>query len=441
MSDKTYKIVRFQAENVKRLQAVEISPDGNLIEITGKNGNGKSSLLDAIFYALGGTKDIPATPIRKGEQKAMVHLDLGEIRVTRRFTAQEDGTYNTTLVVENGEGARYSSPQSILDALIGQLAFDPLEFTRLKARDQFDTLKQFVPDFDFVANAKVRKDAFDDRTAVNRDIKNLKSQVAGFSVPEGTPDIEIDVSALTEKMQKVGEHNASIEQRKANRERVADDAVRFRQEAGSLEQQAIDYRRLADEADEKAKALRADADACDKRLADAGPLPEPMDASEVRAEIERANQINSAVRDKQRMNQIIREVEAKEAEAAALNKAIDDADAAKAKAIAEAKMPIEGIGFAEDYVTLNDLPFEQASSAEQLRASIAIAVAANPKLRVLIVRDGALLDDESMGIVASMAEEHGVQVWIETVASDRPSAVVIEDGRLAESETPRVAAE
>lgn len=432
MSDKvqTFKVIRLEAENLKRLVAVEVSPEGSLIEITGRNGAGKSSLLDAIFYALAGTSDIPATPIRKGQQSARIHLDLGTLKVTRKFAAKEDGGYTTSLVVENEDGARYSSPQAILDALIGALAFDPLEFTRMKPRDQFDTLRRFVPEFDFDASAKERQRIFDERTTVNRRAKDLKSQVAGITVPDDTPAEEIDVSALADDLQKVGEHNADIETRKANRQRVADEAIRFRAEADSHDAQAADYRRLAEEAEAKARELREKADANDKRLAEAGPLPEPKDASEIRAKIDRANAINAQVRDKKRRDALIAEAETAEKESAALTAAIEKIDADKAAAIASAKMPVDGIGFADGYVTLNGLPFEQASSAEQLRASIAIAIAANPRLRVLIVKDGALLDDESMKIVAEMAEKNEVQVWLETVASDRPSALVIEDGRV-----------
>lgn len=437
----TFKIIRFEAENVKRIEAVQVTPDGNLIELTGRNGNGKSSILDAIFMALGGKSAIPHKPIRDGEQSARVHLDLGDLKVTLKLTAREDGTYAHVLIVESADGARYASPQNILDALVGALAFDPLEFTRMKAKDQFDTLRGFVLGFDFDANLRDRKEAFDTRTEVNRDLKNLKSQVAGIAVPEDTPDGEIDVTALTAELQQVGEHNASIEQRKANRERLADETVRCRAEADAHDVQAADYRRLAEEAEAKAVELRAKADDNDKRLAAAGPLPSQMDAADIRAKIDRANIVNAAVRDKVRRDRLIAEAHVLEQQSTSLTTEIERLDAVKATAIAGADMPIEGLGFADDYVTLNGLPFDQASSAEQLRASIAIAIATNPRLRVLIVRDGALLDSESMQIVAEMAEKNDVQVWIETVTSGRPSALVIEAGRIRGEEVPAVAAE
>lgn len=64
------KIISLQAENVKRLTAVSITPDGNLVQISGRNGQGKTSVLDAIWWALEGAANIQAEPIRKGADEA-----------------------------------------------------------------------------------------------------------------------------------------------------------------------------------------------------------------------------------------------------------------------------------------------------------------------------------------------------------------------------------
>ena len=126
------KILKLTAENVKKLRAVEITPTGELVEITGKNGAGKTSVLDAIWWALAGTKHIQAVPIRTGATKARIRLDLGELIVERRFTP-----VGSTLTVEKADGARYTSPQGILDALLGALTFDPLAFVGQEPREQF----------------------------------------------------------------------------------------------------------------------------------------------------------------------------------------------------------------------------------------------------------------------------------------------------------------
>lgn len=426
----TYRIIKLEAENVKKLTAVSITPDGNLIEITGKNGAGKSSTLDAIWYALGGKPKNP-NPIRAGQNEAKVTLDLGQLKVTRTFSRDEDGI-STKLIVETPEGARFQKPQDVLKALAGELAFDPLEFTRLKPTEQFDILKRFVPDFDFGANAGKRTAAFEDRTDKNRRLKDLRSQVAGIAYPSDTPDQEIDVSALAQQLRELGEHNANIETLKATRQQYADSAIRNRRDADGYEQQAIDYRRLAKEADDKAASLRSQADDLDQRLKDAGPLPEAKDAGEITAQIDRANGVNANVRLKVRRNSFIEQAEATEKEAADLTATIVALDAEKAAAIGKAKIPVDGLGFADDYITLNGQAFSEASQAEQLSTSIAIAIASNPKLRVIVVYDGALLDDDSFAAIAKIAQDKDIQIWLETVASDRSSAVVIEDGHVRE---------
>lgn len=124
MTDAPLQIVELRASNVKRLTAVTIRPDehGNLVVLSGRNGAGKSSVLDAIAMALGGREQIPAEPIRRGADRAEVVVDLGELVVRRTFTPSGGGT----LVVSNRDGARFQSPQTMLDALVGRLTFDPL---------------------------------------------------------------------------------------------------------------------------------------------------------------------------------------------------------------------------------------------------------------------------------------------------------------------------
>jgi recombinational DNA repair ATPase RecF len=122
------KLVELRAENVKRLKAVRIKPDGNIVQITGRNAQGKTSVLDSIWYALQGRAKCDR-PIRDGAESAEVEVNLGDLIVKRKWT--DKGSY---LSVENLEGAVYKSPQAILDKLVGELTFDPLAFTRMTAK-------------------------------------------------------------------------------------------------------------------------------------------------------------------------------------------------------------------------------------------------------------------------------------------------------------------
>jgi hypothetical protein len=123
-----------------------------------------------------------------------------------------------------------------------------------------------------------------------------------------------------------------------------------------------------------------------------------------------------------------------EQESAQLTQNIEARNKAKAEAIAAANMPVPGLGFGDGVVLLAGVPFEQASDAERLRASVAIAMAANPKLRVIRIRDGSLLDEDAMKLLAEMADKHDMQVWIERVDSSGAVGFVLEDGHVRQAE-------
>jgi len=99
------KIVSLKSKNVKNLKAVEITPEGNTVILTGKNGAGKSAVLDSILYAFSG-KSIPTKPIRNGEDNAKVEIDCGDFTVTRTF-----GKKGNALKIETKTGDIKKSPQ------------------------------------------------------------------------------------------------------------------------------------------------------------------------------------------------------------------------------------------------------------------------------------------------------------------------------------------
>ncbi len=471
------KIVSFRAENFKRLQVVEIRPNGNLVQITGKNGNGKSSVLDGIWAIFGGKDACPPMPIRRGQERAVLRLETGELILTRTFKRTNGDEYTTSLTAESPDGGKYKSPQGMLDALLGSLTFDPLAFARMKPRDQFDQLRRFVPDVDFEAIERQNKGDFDRRTEVNRFYEQENSAANAIVVPDGTPDELVDEDALVAELAAAGEHNADVERRRANRDQarqmiaqarlLADqsaDQIRLEtqrlkgerdREVASLEEQiralqaridaakqscvakiAAETERLTREAEQG----RSDAAALEARLAAAGDLPEPKDIPALQRTIEDARIRNAAVRKfLDRRAHERRAAELKE-KADALTAAIAGRNTEKAARIAAAQMPVEGISFGDGVVLLNGVPFEQGSDAEQLRASIAIAMALNPKLRVLRIRDGSLLDEDSLQLVAQMAEERDFQVWIERVDGSGKIGFVLEDGHLRAAEaTPEAA--
>lgn len=461
------KIISLQASNVKKLVAVEIRPDGNVVEICGKNGQGKTSVLDSIWWALAGTKHIQAAPIRKGADEARIRLDLGEIVVSRRFWKSKTGEDESSITVENADGARYPSPQKMLDALLGELSFDPLAFARMDAKGQFNALRRFVPEIDFEQLANAERGDRERRTELNRLASQERAAAAVITVPTDTPEDLVDEAALVDELNEAGAKNADTERRRGNRKMVEAKIEQLRQDADAitagiepaleqllatrqttiskLEEQIEDIKRQIDRVrlqynvdhaalvkERKASALTArnEANALEEKLHAAGDLPETIDTAVITARINQARTTNASVR--RLIERTRHEAAAKnlEGQSAELTRKIEERQAGKVAVIAAAKMPVEGIGFGDQEVLLNKLPFEQASDAEQLRASVAIAMALNPKLRVIRIRDGSLLDTDAMQLLAEMAAKHDMQVWIERVDGSGKVGFVLEDGHV-----------
>ena len=411
-----YHVINLVAENYKRIKAVDITPDPNssTVTIAGRNAQGKSSVIDAIWAALAGTAATKGTattrPIRDGEDTARVTVDLGNIIVTRTWEGDK-----TALKVESREGARFGSPQKMLDELIGRLSFDPLAFASLAPKVQQAELLQLVElPFDPATLASQRKAAFDDRTDVGRVVKQLQGQLAGFpEIADGVPDEPVSVAALVAELDKARELEVSIE--------VANDEI-----ATARNIVAETDREIAELRDKKNRWLEKLADVKARLNA----LPDRIDIQPIRAQIDGAEAINDAVRQKHQRQEVIDLLDAEKSKRDALTDKIAELDKTKTDGLAAATFPIDGLGFDDEGVTYRGVPFAQSSAAERLRVSVAMAMAVNPKIRVIRITDGSLLDSENLALIEEMAAAEGFQVWIERVDETGKVGVIIEDGEV-----------
>jgi len=425
------KIVSLVAENVKRLTCVEITPEGNVVQITGRNGQGKTSVLDSIWWALCGASHIQAEPIRKGANEARIRLDLGEIKVTRTFRRKSEGEgYTTSIMVEGAQGARFPSPQKMLDALLGELSFDPLAFARMEPKKQFEALRKFVPEVDFEAIDNANRGDYERRTELNRFARQERAAAQAINVPPDTPAEPVDKSALVAQLEEAGKHNEQLVQRRTNRERMAKDAKDLRAIAADQRSEIERLRDAIADLEERASNNEAKAKEIEEKLANAPALPAPIDTAPIVKAIAEADAKNDLIRKREQRDAHLKRAEQLEQEAEQLTQRMKDREEAKRAAIAAAKMPVPGLSFGDGVVLLNGVPFDQASDAEQLQASVAIAAALNPKLRVIRIRDGSLLDDIAMQRLAQFAQDLDMQIWIERVDSSGSVGFVLEDGHL-----------
>jgi ABC-type transport system involved in cytochrome c biogenesis ATPase subunit len=424
------RVIKLIAENVKGIKVVEIVPDEHFQVIAGKNGQGKSSVMDAIWLALGGSDASKQTerPIRRGEESASVTLDLGDMVVSRKWKGDK-----TVLDVRTHDGAKYGSPQTMLDALIGRLSFDPLAFSTLKDAEQKQALLQLVDlPIDPDALDRKRKGLFDDRTHINRDAKAFEAQLAGMEKPvAGLPEKEVNASEVMAKIEAanviLAANNlkrtelteAHSEYRDAKRDvEDADKAiVELESKLAAKKEERVKLSDIASALQEKGKTLKTQVDA----------LVDP-EFEAFKTEMAQVEETNRKIRNAATYKATEQSLKSKQAEAQELTVQMESIDKQKQDALAQAEYPIDGLAFDDTGVTYNCIPFRQCSSAERLKVSMAMAMAMNPKLRVIRIMDGSLLDRDNMELIHGMAVEQDYQVWVETVGEDASVGVVIEDG-------------
>jgi energy-coupling factor transporter ATP-binding protein EcfA2 len=417
-----YRIVSLQAENVKKLKAVSITPDGNVITLTGENGAGKSSVLDCIAMTLGGEKLVPERPIRQGQKSAKVTVNLGDLVVTRRFTAG-----GSEVTVQNAKGETQLGPQGILNKLVGKLAFDPLEFATMEAKPQLDTLCKLVG-IDLAPIYKKRNALFDERTNVNRDAAAAKVKMNATPRTEDAPEAEVSAAELSAELERINAHNQGIERKQSDLNAFKSDFEEAKANSATKEEELkaakLAYQAALDE-EEACQSSYNKFKAEVEKLVKQDPEP-------VRAQIATADETNRKVRQNVRHKELSDEFEKLEKSSKSLTAAIEKIDADKEDKLAKAKFPLKELSFDENGVLFNGNPFSQASDAEKLRTSVAIGMAMNPTLRVMFVRNGSLLDKKGLRIVAELAESKDFQIWIEDARSTDPAAITIEDGEIQE---------
>jgi hypothetical protein len=414
---------KLEIQNVMRIKLVRVRPDGSVFVVGGANDQGKTSVIDSIAMLLGGADAIPKVPLRAGQKRGHILGRLGgpeghELEVERSFTEK-----GSSLVVRNADGQEIKSPQKVLTALYSAISFDPLEFAKAKPQARGELARKAM-NLDFAELDAARAQAHTDRHAANRRVRDLEGELR--TLPE------FDEKAPKE------------EQSAAELARALADAQSYGTRLALLEEGVAQKQRATEAAAarvERAKRELAEADAA---LLEAGGAYQQamVELTEARGSAPPVAELEAALRDAEGVNQRVRRNKARLAKEAELDAAREEAqqcddaikryDEQKAKAIAAAKFPVPGVSFSPDgLVLLEDLPFEQAAHSKQIRLSAAIGFALNPRLRVLLIREGSDLDSKARKLLAQIADEQGGQVWLEVVSeTGEGCSVVLEDGEV-----------
>ncbi|MGD8718379.1 MAG: AAA family ATPase [Candidatus Zixiibacteriota bacterium] len=400
------RIVELKANNFKRLVAVDITPEGDLVLLSGKNSSGKTSVLDAIWAALGGARACPGKPIREGAEKGEVRLVLDNgLVVERTFTPND-----SYLKVTSDDGRqKFTKPQDMLDALIGKIAFDPLAFARKRPKEQVVELLGVVDiGIDLDTHERERQALYDARADANKEVKRLEGSLAGQSRYDDAPAAIISANELAAELEELNAKATKATQAQAKSKELYEEIK---------EQRA------------KLDRLQAEYDSLQEDYQNVGLWDDEI--ASLRARLATVEADNEKVRANERYDQLAGELDKAKAVAADQAIALKLHDERKTEALEAAKFPVEGLSFDDEGVRLNGIPLAQCSSSEQLKVAVAIAMAANPDLRVIQIREGSLLDRESLDVIAELAGARDYQVWVEVVDETGEVGVVIEGGMVA----------
>ena len=395
------KIIQLQADNFKRLVAIDIKPDGNMVVITGKNGAGKSSVLDSIMAGLCGKKYSLKKPVRDGEDRATVNIDMGDYKVMRTFTKDGGGT----LKVTNAEGWVMPSPQALLDKIVGKIAFDPMSFSKQEAKEQRKLLMELLG-LDFTdLDAKVDSIKMS-RTECNTRKTTYQFEADQITFTSGLPGEEVNITELGKKLS---------EAVKVNAER--DNLIRRRKPLEEMRNSVqADIEKLVEELTNYSK-----------QLMEIGIIPDEVNDNSIALEIQAIDETNSKIRFNKMKKDLQKFVQDQKDVYSRLGKQMKEIEEAKAKRLAAVKMPVEGLVVTDEGVEFEGIPLAQVNNAKKLEIGIALSMAMNPDLRVLRM-DGNGCDKNTLEAISKVVGDKGYQCWVEKTTDNGDVGIVIESG-------------
>jgi hypothetical protein len=431
-------IASLEIQDSIRIKAIALRPEGKTVTIGGRNGQGKTSLLWSIADALGGADAAPEKPVRKGAKKSKAVIKTTD-GLTIKLTNTEAG--GRTVVVESSDGFKATSPQAILTKLTAGRMFDPLHFANLEDHKQAELLRK-ITGLNFAAQDAEYKKLYDQRTVANREVNQAEFALnAAVHFPDA-PSEPVKTEELVAELERANQHNERkadlvdiLEESNRTLERRLGTVKTIENSIADLEAQLAKERAALETA--KASVIEGEREA--KSSYKAVQDFQAIDTAPITAKLAGASETNRQVAANAARAALQLQLEEKRKSSADLTAKLEQIQADKAKALAEAPFPVAGLSFDGDTVTFNGVPLDQCNFDERLRISFGICSALNPTLRAVIIRDASLLDDTNYANLLKLLDEYKLQGFIERVGTGKECQVIIEDGEVAELRDPSLA--
>lgn len=403
------KINSLEFENVKRIKAVKLEPSKNgLTVIGGKNGQGKTSVLDTIAWVLGGNKFKPSEPHREGSvipPSMRIVMDNG-------LVVERKGK-NSDLKVIDPEGRK--SGQQLLDEFISALALDLPRFMNSSSKEKAAILLQIIGVGDELYEIEKKEvELYNRRHAIGQ----IKDQKAKFAkeMPHypDAPNELVSASELIRQQQDILAKNGENQKKREN-------LSKFEARANALSDKIAELNR-------ELTAVLADLETARK---DALMLHDESTEELERniADVEKTNVMVRANLDKEKAEE---DAKAFQQEYDTLTNQLEAVRKAKYNLLHSANLPLDGLSVEEGELTYKGFKWDNMSGAEQLKVSTAIVRKLNPDCGFVLLDKLEQMDIDTLKDFGEWLEAEGLQAIATRVSTGKECSVIIEDGYIKE---------
>lgn len=399
------KINELLIENVKRVKAVQFEPSADgLTVIGGRNGQGKTSVLDAIAWALGGNNYKPSVPERDG---ALVPPNL-HIELSNGLIVERKGK-NSTLKVTDPNGNK--SGQQLLNEFVSTLALDLPKFINGSDKDKADSLLKILGIGDVLSQLDTKENQlYAQRTEVGRIADRKKKAADEMPMYPNVPKEPVSATELIKQQQEILAWNGENEQKRQNAARyermLAEAQIAFDEAKAALqkaEQDCLTARKSAENLQDESTAE------LEKNLAE-------IEALNIKI---RANSTKEAA-----------EVEANnlQQEYDGLTEQIESIREKRSKLLDSAELPLPGLSVKDGKLIYNGLPWDGMSGSDQLKVATAIVRKLNPQCGFVLMDKLEQMDLETLQEFGAWLKQEGLQVIATRVSTGDECSIIIEDG-------------
>lgn len=414
------KIAALEAENVKRIKAVALTPSPTGLTIVGGNNNqGKTSVLDALAWALGGEKFRPTAAVRDGAL-APPHL---KVILSNGVVVERKGK-NSSLTVTDPTGQR--SGQQLLNAFVEPLALDLPRFMQASDKDKADTLLNIIGVGDALTGLdREIKALYDRRTVIGQIGAQKRHAAEELTEYPDAPSEPVSAIELIQQQQEILLHNA--------------DNQRKRMKLAQLEEQEKQLGRRVQELSQELEMVEHQLTAVQQDVQDATKTVAQLQdesTAELEQSIRNVEEINRQVSANLAKSKAQDEAERYAQEYAALTEQIKAKRTARMDLLNGADLPLTGLGVEDGSLTYNGKHWQDMSGSDQLRVATAIVRRLNPDCGFVLLDKLEQMDLATLAEFGSWLQAEGLQAIATRVSTGGECQIIIEDGRVKDAEEP-----